>query len=84
MVTVFHYTAVNAKQFDGLNIDGLAGKRQKRQNTPRQNFALHGIYFCEFLCFTKLCYTALHSRICITVPSQITMNTLLFQVHSTS
>ena len=34
MVTVFHYTPVNAKQFDGLNIDGLAGKRQKRQNFP--------------------------------------------------
>ena len=42
MVTVFHYTPVNAKQFDGLNIDGLAGKRQKRQNFPRQNFALYG------------------------------------------
>ena len=34
MVTVFHYTPVNAKQFDGLNIDGLAGKHQKRQNSP--------------------------------------------------
>ena len=42
MVTVFHYAPVNAKQFDGLNIDGLAGKRQKRQNFPRQNFALYG------------------------------------------
>ena len=38
MVTVFHYTPANAKQFDGLNIDGLAGKHQKRQN-----FALYGI-----------------------------------------
>ena len=34
MVIIFHYTAVNAKQFDGLNIDGLAGKRQKRQIPP--------------------------------------------------
>ena len=42
MVTVFHYTPVNAKQFDGLNIDGLAGKCQKRQISPRQNFALYG------------------------------------------
>ena len=30
------------KQFDGLNFDGLAGKHQKRQNFPRQNFALYG------------------------------------------
>ena len=34
IVTIFHYTPVNAKQFDRLNIDGLAGKRQKRQNSP--------------------------------------------------
>ena len=34
MVTVFHYTPVNAKQFDRLNIDGLAGKHQKRQTPP--------------------------------------------------
>ena len=39
-----HYTPVNAKQFDGLNIDGLAGKHQKCQNFPRQNFALYGIW----------------------------------------
>ena len=38
MVTVFHYTPVNAKQFDGLNIDGVAGKCQKRQNFPCQKF----------------------------------------------
>ena len=38
MVTVFHYTPVNAKQFDGLNIDSLAGKRQKRQNFPLSKF----------------------------------------------
>ena len=38
MVTVFHYTPVNAKQFDGLNIDGLAGKRQKRQNFSPSKF----------------------------------------------
>ena len=42
IVTVFHYTPVNAKWLDGLNIDGLAGKRQKCQNFPRQNFALYG------------------------------------------
>ena len=47
MVTVFHYTPVNAKQFDGLNIDGLAGKRQKHQIFPRQNFALYSIAMCE-------------------------------------
>ena len=40
MVTVFHYISVNAKQFDGLNIDGLAGKHQKRQN-----FVLYSITF---------------------------------------
>ena len=39
MVTVFHHTPVNAiytvfKQFDWLNFDDLAGKRQKRQNVP--------------------------------------------------
>ena len=38
VVTVFDYTPVNAKQFDGLNIDGLAGKRQKRQNSPPSKF----------------------------------------------
>ena len=38
MVTVFHYTPVNAKQFDGLNIDSLAGKHQKRQNFPLSKF----------------------------------------------
>ena len=40
MVTVFHYTPVNTKQFDGLNIDGLAGKRQKRQNFPPSKFCI--------------------------------------------
>ena len=50
MVTVFHYTPVNAKQFDGLNIDGLAGKRQKCQNFPCQNFVLYGIqHWCLLL-----------------------------------
>ena len=39
MVNVFHYTPVNTKQFDGLNIDGLAGKHQKRQN-----FVLYSSY----------------------------------------
>ena len=46
MVTVFHHTPVNTvlfyKQFDGLNFDALAGKCQKRQNFPRQNFVLYG------------------------------------------
>ena len=46
MVTVFHYTPVNAKQFDGLNIDGLAEKRQK---FPRQNFALYGSCYVHTL-----------------------------------
>ena len=31
------------KQFNGLNFDGPAGKRQKRQNFPRQNFVLYGM-----------------------------------------
>ena len=34
---------IDYKQFDGLNFDGLAGKRQKCQNPPHQNFALYGI-----------------------------------------
>ena len=37
MVTVFHHTPVNAVLFlnnSGYNIDGLAGKRQKRQISP--------------------------------------------------
>ena len=35
MVTVFHYTPVNAKQFDGLNIDGLAAwKASKTSEFP--------------------------------------------------
>ena len=38
MVTVFHYTPVNAKQSDGLNIDGLAGNHQKYQNFPPSKF----------------------------------------------
>ena len=36
------------KQSDGLNFDNLAGKHQKRQNFPRQNFVLYGISF-QFL-----------------------------------
>ena len=43
MVTVFHYTPVNAKQFNGLNIDSLAGKSQ---NFPRQNFEI--LYYKSF------------------------------------
>ena len=30
------------KQFDRLSFDGLAGKCQKCQNIPHQNFALYG------------------------------------------
>ena len=37
------------KQFDRLNFDGLAGKRQKCQNFPHQNFALYGS-FCTDNC----------------------------------
>ena len=41
MVTVFHYAPVNAEQFDRLNSDSLAGKRQKRQNfTPSEFCAI--------------------------------------------
>ena len=32
------------KQFDGLNFDGQAGKHQKRQTFPHQNFTLYGSY----------------------------------------
>ena len=39
MVTVFYYTPVNTKQFDGLNIDGLARKCQKRQNFLPSKFS---------------------------------------------
>ena len=51
MVTVFHYTPVNTKQFDGLNIDGLAGKRQKRQRFPVKilRYMVVG-YLCYYLC----------------------------------
>ena len=45
MVTVFHYTPVNAKQFDELNIDVLAGKCQKHQNFPRQFCAIQYIMY---------------------------------------
>ena len=53
MVTVFHYTPVNAKQFDGLNIDGLAGKHQKYQNFPPSKFCairyiVNNLY--QFIC----------------------------------
>ena len=48
MVTVFHYTLVNAKQFDGLNIDGLAGKHQKHQNFPPVKI-LHYTVFLNLL-----------------------------------
>ena len=50
------------KQFDGLNLDGLAGKRQKRQNFPYQNFALYGILFsriCRY--YMYLLYITLHN-----------------------
>ena len=40
------------KQFDGLNIDSLAGKRQKRQNFPHQSFPLYGIGIVLSLEFT--------------------------------
>ena len=30
------------QKFDGLNFDGLAGKHQKHQNFPRQNFPVCG------------------------------------------
>ena len=53
-MTVFHYTPVKAKQFDGLTIDGLAGKRQKRQNFPCQNFVLYGILLSTFLLITQV------------------------------
>ena len=37
------------QKFDGLNFDGLAGKHQKRQNFPCENFPLYGnTWFGEF------------------------------------
>ena len=36
------------QKFDGLNFDGLAGKRQKHQNFPRQNFPLCGMWLYNF------------------------------------
>ena len=44
MVTVFHYTPVNAKQFDGVNIDSLVGKRKNVNISARQNLALYTAY----------------------------------------
>ena len=38
------------KQFDRLNLDSLAGKRQKRQNFPHQNFVPYSILLCHTLC----------------------------------
>ena len=40
MMTVFQYTPVNAKQFDGLNIDGLAGKHQNVKIPPSKFCAI--------------------------------------------
>ena len=34
------------KQFNGLNFDSVAGKRQKHHNFPRQNFAIYGMCHC--------------------------------------
>ena len=50
MVTVFYHTGTPVKavlcivfkQFDVLNVDGLAGKRQNVKISLRQNFALYG------------------------------------------
>ena len=33
------------QKFDGLNFDGLAGKRQKHQNFPRQNSGYVALQF---------------------------------------
>ena len=38
ILTDRHCLSVNTKYFDGLNIDDLAGKRQKRQNFPPSKF----------------------------------------------
>ena len=34
----------NALKFDWFDFDSLAGKHQKRQNFPHQNFALYSSY----------------------------------------
>ena len=50
MVTVFHYTPVNTKQFEGLNIDSLAGKRQKCQKFPPSKFCAIRYPIIKSLC----------------------------------
>ena len=37
--------------FDGLNFDCLVENCQKRQNFPRQNFALYGMSDCDAITF---------------------------------
>ena len=61
IVTVFHYTPVNAKQFDGLSIDGLAGKSQKRQNFPLSIFCTIRYVICENT-ITKILFACLMSN----------------------
>ena len=55
------------KQFDELNFDGSAGKHQKCQNSPCQNFLLYGTYFSRKLSklgLIKLAFLTAYS--CIT------------------
>ena len=49
MIIVFHDTPVNAVLFlNNLNFDGLAGKRQKRQNFPPSKFsAIRYVHYCD-------------------------------------
>ena len=60
MVSLSPYTCkccIVFKQFDGLNFDGLAEKRQKRQNSPCQNFTLYdmlGLILCVRILQMKL------------------------------
>ena len=64
MVTVFHYTPVNAKQFDGLNIDGLAGKHQKCQN-----FVLCGKWFWRIVIYVAI--NTLGDHLCGDSPTRL-------------
>ena len=41
-------------QFDKLNFDSLAGRHQRCQSFPHQNFALYSILLCHTLCCVLL------------------------------
>ena len=75
-MTVFNYTPVNAKQFDGLNIDGPAGKHQKRENFPLSKFCAIRYY----ILLAQLITTLMHCT--FTVPLQRLTDWFAFRVSS--